>query len=164
MNDDQQVQNQRSIQAPQAIPTAQKIVDQPPVATPTPSPFPPASPTSVPTKEHAPIPTVDVQVQEVTKGPEISQELKEAGVEEGADAKEHELPEEVKKAGVMPAKESTPVVSGAMPAQVLTLPMTYEEAILEEKKEKSPKNARSWKIKEILRELKKQLLAKLTAN
>lgn len=121
----------------------------------------PAAPSSISGhKEHAPVaPIADVKIQEVAKPPEISSELKEAGVEHGTDAKEQKLSEEVKKAGVTLTKDATPM-QPPQSSSNSNLPLSYEDAVLAAKKDRKAKNSRSWWLKEVIREWKKTLLGK----
>lgn len=120
---------------------------------------PPAAPPNISGhKEHAPAaPMSETPVQEVAKPPELSPELKELGVEHGIDAKEQKLAEEVKKAGVQLTKEATPFSQPALAAPT-NIAMSYDEAVLAAKKERSTKNARSWWLREAIREWKKRFL------
>lgn len=119
-------------------------------------------PVSIPgSKEHAPgAPIADIQIQEVSKPPELSPELEKAGVEHGPDAKEHELAEEVKKVGVRQVKEATPFVPSSASSQPVNLPMKYDEVLVAEKQHTSAKNSFSWFVRLVGKEWKKILLGK----
>lgn len=89
---------------------------------------------------------------------EVSQEMKDVGVETSSDAKDHELPEEVKKIGAELAKEATPVTSPSQtpPAHV---DKSYEELLVAAKIAKSSKDASSWNLREMIRAWKRKLFA-----
>lgn len=129
-------------------------------------PTAPQDPVSIPgSKEHAPVaPIADVQIQEVGKPPELTQELEKAGVEHGSDAKEHELAEEVKKAGVTQVKEATPFVPSSASSQSVNLPIPSDKISEAEKQNKSAKNSISWFVRLVGREWKKILLGKGESN
>jgi hypothetical protein len=148
--DKQAQQVGRQVQQPISIPSDKIVV--------------PAEPTGSVSKEHAPVITADVApTAEPTHPAEVSvaPELQDVGVEAKPDIERPQLSEELKKAGVTHAKETTPIPTSATSiAPATPLGMTYEEAIAAEKTEKKAKNAMSWRIKEIIREWKKRLLAK----
>jgi hypothetical protein len=104
----------------------------------------------------APAETPDVQIEASQPPVEVSSEMKDAGVEPGVDAKEHELPDEVKEIGAELAKEATPV---AVPAQTppAHVEKSFEESLLEAKASKTPKSSLSWYLRIALREWKKKL-------
>lgn len=88
----------------------------------------------------------------------LPKELKDAGVEQ-SDAKEVELEEQMEEANVILGSEVTPA---APTVPVSSLPMSYEEVLQTQKTNsevKNPYNSLAWKISELLREWKKQLLS-----
>ncbi|HEX8931787.1 MAG TPA: hypothetical protein VF810_01380 [Patescibacteria group bacterium] len=88
-----------------------------------------------------------------TSHPEVilPPEVKEAGVEKGADGVEN-LPEEQQKLEI-PVEE--PVLTEAPPVQS-PLPLPYDQAVQAQKVAGSPKNARKWWLTEVIREWKKR--------
>lgn len=106
----------------------------------------------------APIEVPDVVVTESHPKVEMSAEVKDAGVEQGADAKEHELPAEVKEIGAELAKAATPLPDPTQtpPAHIT---QSYDELVVEAKASKSPKEANSWSLRKMIREWKKKLFA-----
>jgi len=98
-----------------------------------------------------------VVAQESHPPVEVSAEMKDAGVAQGADAKVHALPEEVKKIGVELAKEATPVLPQQTPPAHVD--KSYEELLVEAKTTKSSKDASSWSLREMIRAWKRQIFA-----
>jgi len=150
----------------------QSIPPAPPPVVPAPQAQPPAhqQPVTAGHPEQGPVrievadeePTSDaaVESEEVVmqhSQPEVvvAPELQEAGVEQGEDAKEQQLSAEVALAGVSVTNAQAPFV--AIPSNDTSLPMTYEQAVVEEKTVKSPKNSLSWFLREIVREWKKRI-------
>lgn len=143
--------------SPTPTPTVGRHPEQAPVqsAEAVPTEPEPESATGQPSSDVQDIPEVQAPVaQESQPQVEISRQLQEAGVEAGPDAAKDQLPEEQKQIDVPLPQEPAPAASGV--AQI-GMTMSLEEATLEEKKAKSAKNSLSWRIREIVRELKKKM-------
>lgn len=91
----------------------------------------------------------------------MPQEVKDAGVTEGKDAKAEDLPEE-KQEVEETVTQASAVQSTTQQAGDPTLPMSLGEAQLAVKKERSIKNGISWIIRLVIREWKKRMFNEST--
>lgn len=116
-------------------------------------PSPGSSPISNPAKEAQPFydnqSSKDSYIEVSEKEPEIKPEVENAGVVEVSDR--IKLSNSERAAGLMEAKESTPVIT--QPSDRIKLPMTTQEATVAEKG--SPNNSMTWLAKLVLLYLKK---------
>ena len=88
----------------------------------------------------------------------MPQEVKDAGVTEGQDAKKDNLPEE--KQQIVETVQSDAQSTVQQAGDDSGLPMSYGEAQLAAKKEKSIKNGITWIIRQTIREWKKRFFNK----
>lgn len=93
----------------------------------------------------------------------MSQELKDAGVTEGKDAKKEDLPEEKQKIEETVQSDVQATTQQAGDDNV-NLPMSYGEAQLAVKKERSIKKGISWIIRQTIREWKKRFFNQLSPD
>lgn len=148
----------RPVQQPVTPPPTDKTPAPPPVA-PSGSGSKEAGPTSsssplTETQEKpVEVSSEDIPVSSQPQEVPVSAELKEFGVDQGADAQTDVLSEELKQSGVEMAKESTPFPTGN--TSQVTLPMTYDEVVLAEKKKMGFKDALKWFLKRLKFEWKR---------
>ena len=96
-------------------------------------------------KEHAPVParTEYVSPAPVETIPQISQELKDLGIEESPDTHKPDVPPDVRQMGVTPVKTATPVTLTPQDQVTLPTPVSYQQAVSNLKSHKADESI-SW--------------------